>query len=159
VPGHFPHPASDPAGHLFGAPHPVVEPLRPSDWRLAPHYLYGVDLFNQGYYWESHEAWEALWHAAGRTGPLADFLKGLIKLAAAAVKVREGNPRGVRRHAQRAAELLAATPETTYCGLEKAQLLELAARLGERAETYQSPQPTLLLEAWLRLADIEPANP
>ena len=45
-------------------------------------------------YWEAHEAWEELWHACGRMGPTADFLRGLIKLAAAGVKVREGRPRG-----------------------------------------------------------------
>jgi hypothetical protein len=36
---------------------------------------------------------------------LADYLKGLIKLAAAGVKAREGQPVGVKRHARRAAEL------------------------------------------------------
>ena len=51
-----------------------------------------ADLLNHGFYWEAHEAWETLWHAAGRKGEIADFLKGLIKLAAAAVKAREGNP-------------------------------------------------------------------
>ena len=55
----------------------------------------GIALFNAGYYWEAHEAWEGLWHAHGRDGPTADVLKGLIKLAAAGVKVREGRPHGV----------------------------------------------------------------
>jgi hypothetical protein len=35
-------------------------------------------------------------------------MKGLIKLAAAGVKASEGRPAGVRQHARRAAELLAA---------------------------------------------------
>ena len=34
------------------------------------------------------------------------MLKGLIKLAAAGVKAREGRPQGVMRHAKRAQELL-----------------------------------------------------
>jgi uncharacterized protein len=36
---------------------------------------------------------------------VADFLKGLIKLAAAGVKALEGTPEGVKSHSGRAAEL------------------------------------------------------
>ena len=36
---------------------------------------------------KSHVAWESLWMACGRKGAVADFLKGLIKLAAAGVNV------------------------------------------------------------------------
>jgi hypothetical protein len=71
-----------------------------SDW------LYAIDLFNGGWYWEAHEAWEGLWHALGRTSLEARFVQGLIHLAAAAVKIREGKPAGVSRHTQRARELL-----------------------------------------------------
>jgi predicted metal-dependent hydrolase len=70
-------------------------------------FLRGAELFNAGYYWEAHEVWEALWHAHGRRGVTADLLKALIKLAAAGVKVREGQEHGVRTHARRAADLLA----------------------------------------------------
>jgi hypothetical protein len=69
-------------------------------------YLFAFDLFNHGYYWEAHETWESLWHGCGRSGRTADFLKALIKLAAAGVKVREGQPAGVRSHARRAAQLV-----------------------------------------------------
>ncbi len=68
-------------------------------------YLYGIDWFNHGYYWEAHEAWEGLWNACGRRGPTGSFLKALIALAAAGLKARGGNPRGVAAHARRAVEL------------------------------------------------------
>ena len=68
-------------------------------------YLWGIQLFNCGYYWEAHESWEQVWHACGRKGLAADYLKGLIKLAAAGVKSREGETQGVARHAARGAEL------------------------------------------------------
>lgn len=84
---------------------PIVLPA-PSP-RVRREFLYGLDLFNHGYYWEAHEVWEDLWHAAGRSGPTADFFKGLIKLAAAGVKSLEGSAVGRRRHALRAAELFA----------------------------------------------------
>ena len=111
VPGRFPHPTSDPAGHSFGqspGSSRSGEPpglSRRTPWPECLPYLRGIDLFNHGYYWEAHEAWEGLWHAAGRRGPKADFLKGLIKLSAAGVKVRQGMPEGARRHAARAGEL------------------------------------------------------
>jgi hypothetical protein len=85
-----------------------VSPL-PNEPRAAlssPAYLRGARLFNAGFYWEAHEAWEALWHAHGRRGPIADALKGLIKLAAAGVKVREHRPAGVLTHLSRAAGCL-----------------------------------------------------
>ena len=71
-----------------------------------PQWLYALDLFNEGFYWESHEAWEAFWHALGRPNPEAKFVQGLIHLAAACVKIREGRPEGARRHTQRARTLL-----------------------------------------------------
>jgi hypothetical protein len=77
------------------------------DWRSSGPYRRAIALFDAGYYWEAHEAWETLWHANGRRGATADVLKGLIKLAAAGVKVREGQPHGVITHARRASGLFA----------------------------------------------------
>src|SRR6059058_3393109 len=90
VPGLNPHPLSDPRGHSFGVRAESAEALEEPTFRDNATYLYAIDLFNHGFFWEAHEAWEALWHAAGRKGRTADFLKGLIKLAAAGVKAREG---------------------------------------------------------------------
>lgn len=106
VPGRQPHPVTDPRGHSFGIEPTKLPPLEPAHPERSEEFLSAIDLFNHGYYWEAHETWEGLWHAAGRTGPVAILLKGLIKLAAAGVKAREGNSSGVQRHARRAAELL-----------------------------------------------------
>src|SRR5262245_57964835 len=105
ITGLSPHPISDPRGHSFGHTEAPAKPLDSSSWQSNENYLYAIDLFNHGFYWEAHEAWESLWHAAERAGPTADFLKGLIKLAAAGVKAREGRAAGVRQHAERAREL------------------------------------------------------
>jgi uncharacterized protein len=133
VTGQFPHPTRDRLGHSFGHPHRSIRPLDPECWQISQEYLYGLDLFNHGYYWEAHEAWEELWHACGRTGVIADFLKGLIKFAAAGVKVREGRSEGVRRHARRAIELLrsvqVAIEADDFCGLNLQQLMTIAERL------------------------------
>src|SRR3954462_11438154 len=128
VPGLNPHPISDPLGHSFGVQEPAAEPLEESSFRSNAMYLYAIDLFNHGFYWEAHEAWEALWHAAGRTGATADFLKGLIKLAAAGVKAREGRAAGVRQHAERAGELFrgVATGNERMFGLRLEELIAAA---------------------------------
>ena len=106
VSGKFPHPIRDPRGHSYAEPAPQVSKFAPDEWRQCETYLWGIDLFNNGYYWEAHEAWEAVWHACGRRGAVADFCKMLIKFAAAGVKAREGRPNGVKRHALRAKQLL-----------------------------------------------------
>jgi hypothetical protein len=113
VPGRQPHPVRDPAGHSYGVKFPPAEPLDPANPQASREFHEGIELFNSGYYWEAHETWERLWHAAGRTGEIADFVKGLIKLAAAGVKTREGNAAGVSRHARRAAELLRSASQSS----------------------------------------------
>jgi len=164
VPGLAPHPTSDPRGHSYLVHEPPLDfPVGRLGEQAA--YRFAIDLFNRGYYWEAHEAWEALWHAAGRSGPAADFLKGLIKLAAAGVKLREGRPAGVARHARRAGELfrsVAASPsanEAAGFGLSLDELLLAAdslAELATRQRSDQSPDASRRLPLLLRL--IEPGE-
>ncbi len=104
TPGQTPHSNSHPEGHSYQSEHDLPAPLTAENWQSSTPYLYGLDLFNYGYYWESHEVWEGLWIANKRTGVIATFLKGLIKLAAASLKIREDKPNGVQNHCQRAAE-------------------------------------------------------
>ena len=107
VPGKFPHPIRERNGHSYGKPEPNVDSFEITQWQSSSVYLFGIDLFNAQFFWEAHEQWEAIWHAEGRQGTVADFLKCLIKLAAAGVKHREGKPVGVQRHLTRARALLA----------------------------------------------------
>jgi predicted metal-dependent hydrolase len=144
VPGHGPHPVTNPAGHMYGHTFVQQAALDPARWRESSDYLFGLDLFNHGYYWEAHEAWEGLWHVAGRRGTIGDFLKGLIKLAAAGVKAREGNPQGVVRHARRAEELLSKVQADcrtdTFAGLKLGALIDAAKQL-QCEEAYKSIEP------------------
>ncbi len=140
VPGLTPHPVSDPRGHMHGDEEEDPPALSPDDWERSPTFLYAIDLFNYGFYWEAHEAWEQLWIAAGRVGPTADFLKGLIKLAAAGVKLREGNSEGVLRHGKRAEQLLGAS---AMCGLDQRTLLKHATDTQSLSgETLDGPAAT-----------------
>lgn len=130
-----PHPVSSPLGHSHGVVHPPAEPIRGGDWSESRDFKLGAALFNAGYYWEAHEAWERLWHAHGREGAIADLLKALIKLAAAGVKVRQGQPAGVVVHARRAADLFQAiqnqTQEQMLLGLNLARFAELARSIAD----------------------------
>jgi predicted metal-dependent hydrolase len=142
VPGRAPHPVRDPAGHLFGQTPESPPPLESAHWRDSRTYLRGVDLFNHGYYWEAHEVWEGLWRAAGRTGRTAVFLKALIKLAAAGVKVRQGQPRGIASHAAGAAELFRdlahqlGGADAAYLGLRLGDLLAFAEEIEQQAANF-----------------------
>jgi predicted metal-dependent hydrolase len=139
VTGQWPHPLRDPAGHSHGKPTSRPEAPDRDRWQACRPYLVGIDLFNHGYYWEAHEAWEGLWLACGRTGLTASFLKGLIQLAAAGFKVREGMPEGVRRHAGRAAELFREVArqlgpgQENYFGLGLEELADFAAVAARQA--------------------------
>jgi uncharacterized protein len=141
VPGRTPHPVSDPHGHSFGHAPPRPAAPDPDDWRGCADYLRGLDLFNRGFYWEAHEAWEALWHVCGRRGRTADFLKGLIKLAAAGVKVREGRPRGVVGHARAAADLFRRVGPPNECclGLSPGELIRFAEAVADHPPACRDP--------------------
>lgn len=129
--GRVPHPVSDPRGHSHGETAPPTRPIADDAWRESSDYLRGVALFNAGFYWEAHEVWERLWHAHHRVGPVAEILRALIKLAAAGVKVRQRQPRGVASHARRAAETL--RRESARSGPHRLGLdLEALARVAER---------------------------
>jgi hypothetical protein len=129
VPGRSPHPVSDPAGHQYGKPPETPDALDADNWHTNRTYLYGIDLFNHGFYWEAHEAWESLWHRAGRKGPTADFLKALIQLAAAGVKHLEGVPAGVQSHGRRAAELFGAAQGESFLGFHPGELKAMAVAI------------------------------
>jgi len=131
VPGtETPHPYRDPQGHSYQRKARGGKPLVPESWAENRSYLLAIDYFNLGYYWEAHEEWERLWRATGADTLPGRFLKGLVKLAAAGIKVREDSIHGVRRHAASAGEVFADVAAETgterYCGLEFT-LLQFAA--------------------------------
>jgi hypothetical protein len=128
--GDTPHPYRDPRGHSYQRKHPTPRGLTASTWAENRSYLLALDFFNYGFYWESHEEWERLLRATGVEGLTGRFLKGLVKLSAAGVKVRESSIHGVRRHAASAGEVFADVAaevgDEAFCGLQFT-LLQFAA--------------------------------
>ena len=100
LPGRDPHPTRDARGHSFGGAKEPTPYLPAERWRENEEYLFGVDLYNHGFLWEAHEAWENLWHPAKHDEVQAGFLQGLIQCTAASLKVPMEQPRGLERLAE-----------------------------------------------------------
>ena len=130
-----PHPYRDPKGHSYGQKKSTPKPLIDLKWGENRSYLTGLDLFNLGFYWESHEEWDRLLKASGPESLVGKFLKGLVKLSAAGVKVREGSIHGVRRHAASAGEVFAdvaaEADKDAFCGLDFTELQFAADRAAQ----------------------------
>jgi hypothetical protein len=90
----LPHPRTDAAGSLYGAPSHAPG-LDADQWREDRSYLLGVDLYHQGYLWEAHEAWEAVYFASKDPVHRA-LVQALIQLAAALLQEHKGRARGVK---------------------------------------------------------------
>jgi len=130
LPGKNPHPVRDPTGHSY---HVEPIPVAAEASLGSDAFLWGLDLFNHGYYWEAHEAWEGLWQVAERDGPLRMLFKGLILLSAAGIKIREGKHAAAVRHTGRAAALLRRLMKVPDRAFERALGMSPAA-LAEYAE-------------------------
>ncbi len=158
VPGHHRRGVSDPSEDFAERTDPAAGGVPDAEqWGQCEAYLRGIDLLNFGYYWEAHEAWEEAWHATGRRGRLADLLKGLIKIAAAGVKARQGSAAGVRRHGARAEQCFLAirsqleSPPSTLMGLSLSELLAIARDLqATLAPSVIHPDPELRMPYTLR---------
>jgi uncharacterized protein len=142
IPGRSPHPRRDPKGHSYGKPEPKTGGVTPEDWRSDELYLFGLDLYNLGYFWESHEALEALWHSA--VDPVQrNFFQGLIQIAAANLKRKMGALSAAQALATRGLARLEDVPPI-YMGVNVGALKGSARRYHLSAEEGAEP-PALKL--------------
>lgn len=65
------------------------------DWSKNEEYLFGVDLYNHAFWWESHEAWEAVWLNTDKFQAYGQYLQGLIQISAAFIKWYLHQPEGL----------------------------------------------------------------
>jgi hypothetical protein len=74
-------------------------PLRFGDFVPAddPAFRYGLALHDDGFFWEAHEIWEAVWKAAPMNGRDRLALRALIQIANAGLKRRIERPRAAVR--------------------------------------------------------------
>jgi hypothetical protein len=97
IPGQGIHPDKDPQGSHIPEVNVENVEFTPERWQNAQRYLYAIDLFNHGFWWEAHEVLEGLWIQTGRTTPLARFIQGIIQISAALLKDPKSMPRGTSR--------------------------------------------------------------
>lgn len=130
----MPHPRNDPAGHSYGQEEDYLPEFKPEDWSNCTPYLYGIDLFNYGFWWEAHEAWESVWMAAGRKSRTGIFVQGLIQIAAAQLKRFMKEQRGAEILTNDGCEkLLVAEP--LFLGIDVKALTEEVQHLLETDST------------------------
>jgi predicted metal-dependent hydrolase len=98
----------------------------------------GIFFFNQGDFFEAHEALEDVWRDA--SGNDKKFLQGLIQLAVAFHHFGQGNSIGARSLLTRASRNLATCPERFH-GIEIAPLRQLVAEW-QRALDGGTTQPS-----------------
>ncbi len=123
IPGEGIHPSRHPQGsHIPQLPE-EPQPFSDSTWQNSPRYLYAIDLFNSGYYWEAHEVLEELWVRVGRATPTGQFLQGLIQIAAAVLKKAQNKPQPARRLLDKGLAKLK-PHNATYLGINSAALTE-----------------------------------
>lgn len=175
VPGHFPHPVRSPEGHSYRTRHDFGPAPTPENWQDHPHYLFVLQLFNRGYYWEAHEGLEHWWKVCPLTDWRRPFFQSILHLAAAGVKARQGQPGGVHSHGTKAearmlealhrlsnpgqdVEIPAHLPlrlesQTPMLGMQLEGVVRSASDLALRAQHYHTPRVTMpvepVLEIWL----------
>lgn len=127
-PGRNIHP-NKPGGHMYGISDPQANPIDPSFPDRNEYFCYSIDLYNFGYYWESHVYLEALWNAHNRKGYIADFLKSLIRLAAASIKIEIEQRKSSIGHLERGLELIESIKDHTDNQFLGFNLLELSKNI------------------------------
>ncbi|SRR5579875_996726 len=103
---------------------------------LEQEFQRGIDLFNEGRFFDAHEAWERLWLRSG--GEEKIFYQGLIQAAAALVQVQRGNRAGARSLWEKAQGKLASLP-AAYRSIDLEQLRSGLAEFFDLTLSGRSP--------------------
>jgi predicted metal-dependent hydrolase len=101
----------------------------------------GIDLFNQGRFFECHEAWEEIWKRSD--GEVKLFYQGLIQAAVAILHAQRGNLEGARSLYQKASEKLDSIPHE-HMDLAIGELrvaLRRFIEIASRADGHPLPAP------------------
>ncbi|MGD1028494.1 DUF309 domain-containing protein [Candidatus Binatus soli] len=112
-----------------------------------PHpdvYQQGIDLFNEGRFFECHEAWEEIWKRSD--GEVKLFYQGLIQAAVAILHAQRGNLEGARLVYEKASARLDSIPHE-HMGLAVGELrVELSRfiEIASRADGGPLPAPPRL---------------
>ena len=136
VPGLHPHPFRHEGGHMYidGSPpeHIAWQPV--AQWSEDRLWMRGLDLFDQRFYWECHEAFEAIWHQLERGSVLHTLAQGVIQASASVLKTHMKQEKSAAFLLSRATEKLRvvqAKKGDHYRGIELAFLMQSVAGFSE----------------------------
>ena len=149
LPGRDPHPTRDPNGHSFTESPEAHPPFHePEDWAANEEFRFGVDLYNFGYLWEAHEAWEGVWIVSKHDDLQRETLQGLIQCSAAALKLRLTEPRGFAKLSTaglRRLKHVCGGTEMPFMGLNLRGFVDEFSEFAESAPTDSELRPRLAL--------------
>lgn len=110
-------------GYREGIPDPISKPIDENNFFKHQDYLFAIDLINHGYYWESHVYFEAIWHAHHHKGPIASYCKAMVKIAAGAIKNKQGRGDSSKRLFKGANEIFINLPIDFFLGISIQKLV------------------------------------
>jgi hypothetical protein len=87
---------------MYGVVETAATPLSQLGPMENDDFLFGIDLFNAGYYWEAHTAWERLWAVEESSTEVRRFLQALLQTSAACLKAVQGRKEGARKLLEKA---------------------------------------------------------
>ena len=117
-------------GHMYGQAEPVAD---------SAHLLWSIDLFNEGFYWETHEAFELLWKDLHNDNPYKWLLQAIILSAAATLKTEMGLEAPANRLHKKAVQKITAVMENDVEIATIIDVSETAANIIRAAETRETP--------------------
>jgi predicted metal-dependent hydrolase len=112
------------------------EALNDCTGEIHPLAVRGLELFNQGEYFEAHEALELAWR--DETGPVRDLYRGILQVGVAYYHIQRGNYTGARKMFQRAQRWL--SPWPAECRGIQVETLRRDARLVEELVIALGPE-------------------
>ena len=80
------------------------------DGHLPQKAIEGLELFNQGRYWQAHEALEAAWRA--EKGPIRELYRGVLQAGVVYLHITRRNYAGAMKVYRRSQKWLTLWPET-----------------------------------------------
>tara|TARA_R110002096_G_scaffold433887_4_gene653885 strand:+ start:25424 stop:25933 length:510 start_codon:yes stop_codon:yes gene_type:complete len=113
-------------------------------------FRFGVDLFNNQFYWEAHEAWERLWLRARPESAARHVLQGLIQSAAAMLKAQGGQWHSFERLLPKASKKFTKaelSEDRGQLGWAPSPFLALVQQFGKRRGEALRPCIVLMLPA------------
>ncbi len=103
------------------------------NWQQSQRYLYAIDLFNLGYYWEVHEVLEKLWIELGKKSDEGIFIQGLIQFSVALLKNNQKNLAGFKRLYDKALPNLR-NQQGIFLGIDVKAFLQLSQKFMEEGK-------------------------